>query len=80
MEIHPLILTIFIPLLMLGGMLVFLEIGFRVGRNRRASRTAETNDEIGGVVAAVLGLLGLVLAFTFGAAQERLTVRRCQQR
>jgi len=78
MEIHPLILTIFIPLLMLGGMFVFLEVGFRVGRNRRTSRTAETNDEISGVVAAVLGLLGLVLAFTFGAAQERLTVRRAQ--
>jgi hypothetical protein len=78
MEIHPMILTIFIPLLMLAGMLVFLEIGFQLGRKRRASRVGETNDEIGGVVAAALGLLGLVLAFTFGAAQERLTVRRAQ--
>ncbi|HET9940180.1 MAG TPA: DUF4239 domain-containing protein [Candidatus Eisenbacteria bacterium] len=78
MESHPVILTILIPLLMLAGMWACLEIGFRVGRKRRASRTGETNDEITAVVAAVLGLLGLVLAFAFGNAQERLTVRRAQ--
>jgi len=76
MGIHPVLLTIFIPLLMLGGMLLALEIGFRVGRKRRVP--GETNDEISAVVAAVLGLLGLALAFTFSAASERLTVRRAQ--
>ena len=76
MEIHPVLLTIFVPLFMLGGMLLALEIGFRVGRKRRVP--GETNDEISAVVAAVLGLLGLALAFTFSAASERLTVRRAQ--
>jgi hypothetical protein len=78
MDSRPFILTLFIPALMLAGMLASLEIGFRMGRKRRSSRTAETNDEISAVVAAVLGLLGLVLAFTFGAAQERLSARRAQ--
>jgi hypothetical protein len=78
MDLHPAVLTIIIPLLMLGGMLLALEIGFRVGRRRRIQRTGETNDEIGAVVAAVLGLLGLTLAFTFSAASERLTMRRAQ--
>ena len=76
MGIHPVLLTIFVPLLMLGGMLVALETGFRVGRKRRVP--GETNDEISAVVAAVLGLLGLALAFTFSAASERLNVRRAQ--
>jgi MFS family permease len=78
MDIHPAVLTILIPLLMLGGMLLALETGFRLGRKRRIQRTGDTNDEIGAVVAAVLGLLGLTLAFTFSAASERLTARRAQ--
>jgi len=78
MDRNPAILTIFIPILMMAGMWACLEIGFRVGRKRRASRTGETNDEITAVVAAVLGLLGLVLAFAFGNAQERFTARRAQ--
>ena len=78
MDIHPAFLTILVPLLMLGGMLLALEVGFRVGRKRRLQRTGETNDEIGAVVAAILGLLGLTLAFTFSAASERLTARRAQ--
>ncbi|HKO21363.1 MAG TPA: DUF4239 domain-containing protein [Candidatus Eisenbacteria bacterium] len=78
MDSNPAILTVFIPILMMAGMWACLEIGFRVGRKRRASRTGETNDEITAVVAAILGLLGLVLAFAFSNAQERLTVRRGQ--
>ena len=78
MDSHPVILTILIPLVILAGMWACLETGFRVGRKRRASRTGETNDEITAVVAAVLGLLGLVLAFAFGNAQDRLTTRRAQ--
>lgn len=78
MNTPPVVPTLLIPVLMLVGMLASLEAGFRIGRKRRSSRTAETNDEISVVVAAVLGLLGLVLAFTFGAAQERFSERRAQ--
>lgn len=76
MEILPFTLALIVPVLMVGGMLAALEIGFRLGRRRRAFRTDETNDEITTMVAAVLGLLGLTLAFTYSAASERLTTRR----
>jgi hypothetical protein len=72
------VLAIGIPLLLLALMLVSLEIGYRYGLRRRARHPGESNEASGAVVAAVLGLLGLVLAFTFSSASERLTVRRAQ--
>jgi hypothetical protein len=58
------------PVLLLIGMLVCLEIGYRIGRKEKAYEGTST------VEAAVLGLLGLILAFTFGAVQTRLDTRR----
>jgi hypothetical protein len=60
----------FLPLLLLVGMLVCLEIGYRIGRRKKEY------EGTGTVEAAVLGLLGLILAFTFGAVQTRLDTRR----
>jgi len=60
----------FLPLLLLIGMLVSTEAGYRLGRKEKEYQGTNT------VEAAVLGLLGLILAFTFGAVQTRLDVRR----
>src|SRR3954452_6251641 len=60
------------------GMLLFIDLGYRIGRRRKRS-TPDTTDEGSGTVdAAVFGLLGLILAFTFSGASNRLDVRRAQ--
>jgi hypothetical protein len=48
------------------------EWGYRLGRRQK------DHEGTGAVEAAVLGLLGLMLAFSFGAAQSRLELRRAQ--
>ena len=78
MNLHPMVFAIGIPLLMIALMLVSLEVGYRHGLRRRARHPGESSEASAVVVAAVLGLLGLTLAFTFSSASERLTVRRAQ--
>jgi hypothetical protein len=64
--------------LLLVAMLLFIEAGYRVGRRRRRN-SPETSDAGSGTVdAAVFGLMGLILAFTFSGAATRLETRRAQ--
>ena len=51
-------------------MLLAMEIGFRSGRRKQASAT-EAITQANSVLAAMLGLLALLLAFTFSAALQR---------
>ncbi len=51
-------------------MLLAMEIGYRSSRRRQA-RTAEAVTQANAVLAAMLGLLALLLAFTFSAALQR---------
>ena len=64
--------------LLLIGMLVFIDLGYRIGRSRRVRNPDSSTEGAGAVDAAVFGLLGLTLAFTFSGASERLAVRRAQ--
>jgi hypothetical protein len=59
---------------LLIGMLVFIEVGYRIGRRRRAANPDASNEGTGAVDAAVFGLLGLTLAFTFSGASDRLAI------
>jgi hypothetical protein len=58
--------------------LIFLavETGFRVGRWRRRRAEPEKETPVGTVVAASLGLLAFLLAFTFGMAASRFDARQ----
>lgn len=51
-------------------MLLAMEIGFRSGRRRQAS-VAEAITQANSVLVSMLGLLALLLAFTFSAALQR---------
>ena len=51
-------------------MLLAMEIGFRNGRRKQA-RVAEAITQANSVLASMLGLLALLLAFTFSAALQR---------
>ena len=75
---NPAILAIAVSGFLFVAMLVLIDVGFRIGRKRKKS-TPETSDEgVGTVDAAVFGLLGLILAFTFSGASNRLDIRRAQ--
>jgi hypothetical protein len=56
-------------------LLVFNEIGFRIGRRWQASG-ASPSPQTGAIMAAVLGLLAFMLALTFGSAATRFDARR----
>jgi hypothetical protein len=56
--------------------LLAVEIGYRLGRRRRQHSTAEKGAPVGAMVAATLGLLALMLAFSFGLAASRFDDHR----
>lgn len=62
------------------GLLLLLgvgeEIGFRSGRRAASDTDARSGAQIGAIQAALLGLLGLLLAFSFGAAGSRFLDRQ----
>jgi hypothetical protein len=68
----------FMTLLLVGGLFIallgFLEVGRRIGRAVKAKYGKE--PAAGAVDAAVYGLLGLLIAFTFSGAATRFEARR----
>jgi ABC-type glycerol-3-phosphate transport system permease component len=67
-----------VALCLLAMMLVSMDIGYRIGHTRKSSDAQTSIEVIGTVDAAIFGLLGLILAFTFSGAADRLVVRRAQ--
>jgi hypothetical protein len=67
-------------LLLAGGLflavLAFLEIGRRIGCAALAKESKEPASGAGAIDAAVYGLLGLLIAFTFSGAATRFEARR----
>jgi hypothetical protein len=56
--------------------LLSVEAGYRVAMNRERRSKLEKESPLGGMVAAILGLLAFMLAFTFGLAASRFEDRR----
>lgn len=56
--------------------LLSVECGWRLGRFRRRQSEYEMDAPVGAMVAASLGLLAFMLAFTFGMASSRYDTRR----
>ena len=61
---------------LLIGNLLFEEVGFRLGRLRGRHAQKESDATVGAVVAAELGLLAFLLAFSFGIVASRFDLRR----
>jgi hypothetical protein len=66
--------ALFISILVV--VLLSVECGYRLGKYRRARHEEEKEAPLGTMVAATLGLLAFVLAFTFGLAAARFDARR----
>ena len=60
------------------GVILMLELGRRVGVRQRARIMAGGAAGVGAVEAAIFGLLGLLIAFTFQGASARFDARREQ--
>lgn len=58
------------------GMLLFLEIGRRIGLRRLQDDSSTAAEGIGAVDGAVFAVLGLLIAFTFSGASARFDSRR----
>ncbi len=58
------------------GMLICLEIGYRIGSYSIEKHLDLAHEGTGTIESAVFALLGLLLAFTFGGAMSRLEARR----
>jgi len=56
--------------------LLSIEAGYRLGSHRRRWSRNEDKSPLGEMVAATLGLVAFMLAFTFGLAASRFDVRR----
>jgi hypothetical protein len=56
--------------------LVAIEVGFRLGRRARERPFKPGKIQIGSVVTASLGLLGFILAFTYGSVISRYDLRK----
>ena len=61
---------------LLLGMLLFLEIGRRIGMRRLKTDSGSAGEGIGAVDGAVFAVLGLLIAFTFSGASSRFDGRR----
>ena len=59
-----------------AGLLLFQDIGRRIGRRRLAADPEGARADAGAVEGAVFGLLGLLLAFSFSGAAARFDGRR----
>lgn len=66
-------------LLILGlflGMLAMLTLGQRLGRRSLAQQPDAARARLTGIEAAIFGLMGLMIAFTFSGAAQRYELRR----
>lgn len=59
-----------------GVCLLALEFGYRLGRWRHHIAAEEKETPVGAMVASILGLLAIVMAFTFNLAASRFDDRR----
>ena len=59
-----------------AGLVVCLEIGYRVGRSSVDKHPESAHEGIGTIEAAVFALLGLLLGFSFAGGTSRLDARR----
>jgi len=69
------LIALLIVVLLLAGMFLLVEVGFRVGTRHRA-QDAGAVEGLGALEGGVLGLMSLLLAFSFSGAADRFSTRR----
>jgi len=64
-----------IALTLFAGILLFYEMGFRIGKFHQKSTDKEIKSQTNNIQAGMLGLLALILAFTFNMSLQRYDAR-----
>ena len=59
-----------------GGILICVMLGQHIGQRNKAEMTETARARVTAVEAAVFGLMGLMIAFTFSGAAQRYELRR----
>src|SRR6266511_2503686 len=67
---------VFLAVFIFLGILLFLEVGRRIGVRRKRLDSEDVGPGAGALEAAVYGLLALLIAFTFSGAASRFDARR----
>ncbi len=67
---------LWIMLILMAAMMLAAELGYRVGRWWHPRSENAARDHFGAIRNSMLGLLALLLAFSFGASAQRYDVRR----
>lgn len=73
---HWFVLETSLFLAAIAGFAVALEVGFRIGRRRQANSDEPDKSHANALHGAVLGLLALLLGFTFAMAVSRYETRK----
>jgi hypothetical protein len=73
---NPAHVAIVVSIALFLGILICLELGYRVGRHSSAKNPETAHEGIGVIEAAVFALLGLLLAFSFAGGTSRLDTKR----
>lgn len=73
---HPTLVLIGLPIALLVGMLLMLELGRRAELRRLARDPEGAKEGLGALEGSIFGLLGLLIAFTFAGAAGRYDDRR----
>jgi hypothetical protein len=73
---QTIILSILFAVVLFGGVIVCMRIGWRIGRKRLLALGEDAQAGLGGLDGAVFGLMGLLIAFTFTGAATRFDARR----
>lgn len=67
--------SLIIVLVLAVFMLLALEFGFRLGRRQQAVLSSSSKEQINGIQSSLLGILALLLGFTFSLALQRFDSR-----
>lgn len=76
LDLHATLLAIVLAAALFGGMLLFLDLGWRLGVRQLAKRGEPSRAGVGKADAPVYALFGLLLGFTFSGAASRFDHRR----
>jgi hypothetical protein len=74
--VNPIISDLLVAAGLLAVLLVALDTGFRAGRRGAREDDSRAGAQVGAIQGAMLGLLGLLLAFSFAAAGGRFLERQ----
>ena len=67
--------SILLVTLLFIAIMLFYELGFRIGKRKQEATDKEVKEQTSAIQAGILGLLALLLGFTFNMALQRFDNR-----